>query len=97
MAFVKRYIWWVILGAAFYFVLSYHFIIIGRGVKLLKKSEITLEYTFYSTKGKRVATILAVDELREDGIGDLLVERGMITEEELEKLIEKYEEEEDDG
>ena len=95
MAFIKRYIGWVILGAALYFLLSYHFIVIGRGVKLLKKSELTLENTFYSTKGKRMETILAVDALRRDGIGDLLVERGMITEEELERMIEKFEEEDD--
>ena len=95
MAFIKRYIGWVILGAALYFLLSYHFIVIGRGVKLLKKSELTLEYTFFNTKGKRMETILAVEELRRDGIGDLLVQKGMITEEELEELLEKYEE--DDG
>ena len=92
MAFVKRYIWWVILAAVFYFILNYHFIIIGRGVKLLKKSKMTMEYTFYSTKGKRIETIIAVDELREDGIGDLLVDMGWITDEELEKLLERYEE-----
>ena len=92
MVFVKRYIWWVILAAVFYFILNYHFIIIGRGVKLLKKSKMTMEYTFYSTKGKRIETIIAVDELREDGIGDLLVDMGWITDEELEKLLERYEE-----
>ena len=38
--------------------------------------------------------ILAIDELREDGIGDILVEKGWISEEKLEALMRKYEEEE---
>ena len=89
MNFVKRYIWWVILAGALYGLLSFHFIIIGRTVKFLKKEKITLNDTFFSTKGKRVETILDNDALRDAGIGDILVDHGMITEERLEKLFQR--------
>ena len=72
----------VTVGAALYFLLSYHFIIIGGGVRLLKKSTYTLEYTIFSIKGKTNKKILSIDILREDGIGELLKERGFMSEEE---------------
>jgi hypothetical protein len=88
---IKKWILWGILGAAFYFVLSYHFIVINSSVKMLQKIELGLNYTFFSTKAKTNETIMRIDELREAGIGDLLVEMGRITEEEKEKLIAKFE------
>ncbi|HUU41697.1 MAG TPA: hypothetical protein VMW42_12205 [Desulfatiglandales bacterium] len=72
----------IILGAVFYFILSYHIIIIKEGVRLLKKSTFTLEYTIFSAKGKSNKTIMAIDILREDGIGELLKEEGLMSEEE---------------
>jgi hypothetical protein len=83
---------WAIIGAVGYFVLSYHFIFVENTIKLLKKSSLTLNYTLFSTKGKTNESILAIDELREDGIGDLLVEAGRLTEQELERLLNKIEE-----
>jgi hypothetical protein len=86
----------VILGliaAAFYFLLAYHYVIIDRSVKMLKKSELTLKYTFFSTKGKTTQAVLSVPELWNDGIGDLLLEEGHITKEELEKYKYKMESE----
>jgi hypothetical protein len=58
---------------------------------MLKKSELTLKYTFFSTKGKSIDSILTVRELWDDGIGDLLLEEGKITEEELAKYESKME------
>ncbi len=92
MKFQKKLIVWAIVLAVAYFMLSYHFIFIGSTVRMLKKSNLTLNYTFYSVKGKPVAAVLAVDELRYDGIGDLLVEEGILTEEQLETLLAKIEE-----
>lgn len=92
MRFLKKLILFAIIGGVLYFFLSYHIIIIGNGATLLKKSNLTLNYTFYSAKGKTSKAILAVDELREDGIGDILYERGLITEGELERILRKYEE-----
>jgi hypothetical protein len=56
--------------------LSYHFIFIGNSIKPLKKTQLTLKYTIFSTKAKSVESILAIDELRKAGIGELLVKMG---------------------
>ena len=95
MKFRNKIIVFSIVGVVLYFLLSYHFIIIDNGVKLLKKSSLTLEYTIYSAKGKTNVVIMAIDDLREDGIGDLLVEMKKMSEENLELIMLKYEEEED--
>ena len=85
----KLVIWAVILGCG-YFILSHHFIFIGSDLALLKKSRLTLEYTIFSTQGKSIESIMNVDELRDDGIGTLLVEKGKITEDQLNTILDKY-------
>ena len=92
MVFFKKLLFWAVLGGILYFFMSYHLIYIENSVKLLKKSELTLEYTFYSANLKTNRTILSVDVLREDGIGDLLVEMGRISEEKMESLVDQIEE-----
>ena len=92
MKFAKKLLIWVVAGAIVYFFLSYHIIFIENTVRLLKKSSLTLNYTLFSAKGKTNESILSIDELREDGIGDLLVEEGRLSEEELERLLYKIEE-----
>jgi len=87
----KKLIIIAVIGGILYFFLSYHIIIIGSGVRLLGKSSLTLNYTFFSTKGKTNESILSIDELRDDGIGDILFEEGHISEAELERLIKKFE------
>jgi len=89
---MKKLIIWACVAGAAYFILSNHFVFVGSTPKILKKSKITLEYTFYSTQGKTNESILKVDELRKDGIGRLLVELGRMSEDELEKLTAKIEE-----
>ena len=91
MDFFKKLLLWVILGGILYFFLSYHIIYIGKELKLLKKSELTLEYTFYSADLKTNKTILSIDSLRKDGIGDLLVEMGRISETEMKSLVNQIE------
>jgi len=87
----KKIIIWVIVAGIIYFLLSYHVIIIGRGARLLKKSGFSLEYIVFNTKGRSNASIMDIEELREAGIGELLVEEGRMSEAELEKLMLKYE------
>ena len=94
MRLVKKLIIVAVVGGVLYFFLSYHIIIVGSGMTLLEKSTLTLNYTFFNTKGKTNKTILAIDELREDGIGDVLYEEDLITEAELERILQKYNEEE---
>ena len=88
MSIKKKFTFFIIAGAILYFLLSYHIILIGQSVKLLKKSTYTLEYTLFSAKGKTNKMILAIDVLREDGIGDLLIEEGFMTEDEEFEILE---------
>ncbi len=87
---LKKLVIWVVILACGYFILSYHFIFIGSDLRLLKKSKLTLEYTFFSTQGKSIESIMNVDDMRKDGIGDLLVESGKITQDQLDAILEKY-------
>jgi len=80
---LKKKVTLLLIGVALlYFFMSYHIIIIEgniREIRLLKKSTFTLEYTFFSTKNKSNKYMLAIDILREDGIGELLIEEGLMT------------------
>lgn len=91
MSLKKKFTFLIIAGAIFYFLMSYHIIIMGRGIgdiKLLKKSTYTLKYTIFSTRGKSNKKILSIDALREDGIGKLLKEEGLMTDEEEALILE---------
>ena len=93
MPFWKKIFVWGGLALSLYIALSYHFIFFGwSNIKLLKKSELTLSYTFFSAQGKTNRVILAIDPLREDGIADILVEVGKMSEEQKDALLELYEE-----
>jgi len=94
MHFLKKIVMLAIIGTVIYFLMGYHYIFIGKSVKMLKKSEYTLKYTIFSTKGKTIEKILSVRELWDDGIGDLLLENGLITEEQLAAYQQKMDEKE---
>jgi hypothetical protein len=87
---IKKTVIWGIVGVLFYFLMSHHIVFVGSNIKLLKKSHLTLEYTVFSTQGKTNESIMNVDEMRKDGVGDLLVEMGRMSQEQLEQLLEKY-------
>lgn len=87
---IKQYILIGILAAAGYFIMDNHFIFYGKDVHLLKKTSLHLHYTFFSLKEKKPAKILQIDYLREAGIGDLLVELGILDEEQKFKLESEY-------
>jgi len=88
----KRLMFWACLAGVLYFFLSFHIIFVGKSIKLLKKSNLTLNYTFFSTTGKSNKYILDIEELREDGIADILVEVGKMTEEQKDALLSVYQE-----
>ena len=67
-----------------------HIIFYGSDVHLLKKSSLHLHYTFYSIKQKKPEVIMKIDYLREAGIGDLLVDLGIINAKEKSRLESKY-------
>ena len=91
---IKSYILFGIFLALGYFISSYHFIFYkinnNLDYALLKKSYLTLEYTFFNVTTKRPEDIMKIDLLREAGIGDLLVEVGKLTEGKRQELEAKY-------
>jgi hypothetical protein len=91
MHFLKKILIIAILAGALYLLLGYHYIIIDKSVKMLKKSELTLKYTVFSTKAKSTEAILSIRELWIDGIGNLLLKEGKITQEEFELFKNKME------
>jgi len=93
---IKKIFIFGILGGILYFFLSFHLIFINSTIKLLRKSSLTLEYTFFMANGKTNATILSTDNLREDGIGEILIEMGKMSEGQYTRLMRKYEQYEED-
>ena len=95
---VKRIKSYIIIGiflALGYFISSHHIILYkmnnSLGFELLKKSYLTLEYTFFNVTTKRPKDVMKIDLLREAGIGDLLVDIGKLTEGEKQELEAKFE------
>jgi hypothetical protein len=90
---LKTYFWIALGIAAFYFLLSHHIIFSSfREFDLLKKEELTLEYTFYSLRSKPPMEILKIDILRDAGIEDVLLKRGIVSEKRLNQLIDLIDE-----
>ncbi|MGB5157030.1 hypothetical protein [Desulfobacterium sp. N47] len=87
---IRKYIIIGILAYCVYFLLSNHIIFNGTKFYHIPKSQLVFTYTFYELKDKKPETIMAIDDLRYDGIGDLLVELGIIDEKEKERLEAKY-------
>jgi len=85
----KKVVLLILAGALLYFFLSHHIIFIEgdpRDIRLLKKSSLSLEYTFFDTRNRSNKSILSIDIMREDGIGKILMEEGLMSEQE-ERLI----------
>ena len=87
---LKQYLLIALAAAAVYFVLDNHFVMKKNSFYLLQKTSLNLNDTFISLDNKRPETIMENDDLRDAGIGDLLVELGMLTDEKKSQLESKY-------
>ncbi len=89
---LKQYFWIALACAAAWFFLTHHIVFAGRessviqGVYLLKKTRPNLKHTFYSLHQKKPESVLRIRELREAGIGEVLVDAGFLTEPERNRL-----------
>jgi len=85
---IKHYILIAAAIAAFYFLLSHHFIFSSfTDFDLLKKQELTLAYTFYSLHQHSPIETLRIEPLRKAGIEDIMLDRGMVSETRLNTLL----------
>ena len=87
---LKQYAIIAAIGFALWGLLDHHFIFEGHRVHLLEKAQLDLHDTFVSLHNKKPEFILQNDRLREAGIGDLMVEIGMISEDKKSRLESKY-------
>ena len=87
---LKQYTLIAAAGALIWFVLDNHFVINGHRVHLLKKETLNLHDTFTSLDNKRPESVLRNDRLRKAGIGDLMVELGLLTEDEKSQLESQF-------
>jgi hypothetical protein len=89
---IKKFILLAIAAGIVYGLLSYHIVFYGTQVEFLPKSEYTFEWTFVNvapTEFRTPKEILKHDDLRRDGIGAVMVDFGIITQEERMKLEER--------
>lgn len=90
---IKQYIFIALILGAVYFFLSQHIIFYGKDFYLLKKQDLTFDYTFFSLREKTADKILKIEPLRNAGIGNILVDLEIITDEERYKLENYFENE----
>ena len=69
---MKKIIALVIICAAVYGLLSYHFILFDDRLKILKKVELELENTFVDARGKKQIKLLTNPDLVKAGINDII-------------------------
>jgi hypothetical protein len=86
---LKQYLLIAAAAALLWFVLGNHFVFKGNSVHLLKKSTLDLHDTFVSLDNKRPESIMRNERLRDAGIGELMVELEIITEDEKSRIEDK--------
>lgn len=89
---IKKFIFLAILAGIVYGLLAYHIVFYGAKVRFLPKSSYDFEWTFVNVSPTEFRTpekILGEKTLRKDGIGAIMVDFGIITQEERMKIEEK--------
>jgi hypothetical protein len=62
----------LVAGALVYAALNYHFILLDKKVRILKKTDMTLEYTFVDARGRGKLKLFLTPALIRAGIKDVL-------------------------
>ena len=86
---LKQYGLIAVAAALIWFVLDNHFVFSGKSVHLLKKETLVLHDTFISLDNKKPESVMRNDRLREAGIGDLMVELGILSHDKKSELESK--------
>jgi len=85
---IRNFLIIVAIVGIFYFLLSNHVLFYSvTSFELLKKSEPSFKYTFVSLRAVNPEKLLRNDTLRADGIGELLVERGLLTQQKADAIL----------
>jgi len=66
----------IFAGALAYGVLNYHFILMDKTVKVLKKVELTFQDTFVNARGEKKIKLLLKPSLVKAGIKDVIDKAG---------------------
>jgi hypothetical protein len=66
----------VVLLAAGYGLLSYHFILLDDSMRIIKKTHVRYENTFVDARGAKKLEILTKPDLMEAGINDVIKQTG---------------------
>ena len=74
---MKKWLVLIIAAACAYGVLNYHFILMDSSVKILKKSEMTLEDTFVDARGANQSKLFLNPALLKAGVKDLFQENSV--------------------
>jgi len=66
----------IVAGALAYGVLNYHFILMDKGVKVLKKVDLTFQDSFVNARGEKKINLLLKPSLVKAGIKDVIDKAG---------------------
>ncbi len=72
MKFIKKILSLAIICGIIYGLFGFHYIITDNGLKVLKKTSVTLQYTFVDARGAKMIKILLKPALIEAGINDIV-------------------------
>jgi hypothetical protein len=87
---IKQYALIAILIIGFYYILSHHFIFTSwTSFHVLPKQELTLKYTFFSLKQAIPESVLKNETLRDAGIGQIMLDEGMLSEQRYDAILRK--------
>jgi len=87
---IKQYALIAIVIFGFYYILSHHFIFTSwTSFHVLPKQELTLKYTFFSLKQAIPESVLKNETLRDAGIGQIMLDEGMLSEQRYDAILRK--------